>query len=306
METKRQQQKMPITKKSDLNLDAFLRSVTCLPLKEINKHFIFNLDDITDVMFSLIDILDFNPINNHHKSRVFSCTNGTIQDITFKFRTRTNMRLIFDSFYAPRKKRRLFNHWNSMMCGQYLFRTFNIKYYIDFLFFSFSFILLDFLSVSFKTFDKISWNFVTLYWYALLIWEIWRFLLMFMCIVWGILSRKSSTEYYQQKRQDSSTENVTVKEDESQKLTKSQDSAEFSCVILSGYDWEYLVEEWICELAASFGVFTYRFIFFVFSFYFYIGFSFVGVLIWYKKLQCSRSLSRLIFSDHGTVAKIGC
>jgi hypothetical protein len=110
METKRQQQKTPITKKSNLNLDAFLHSVTCLPLKNINKHFIFNLGDTTDAMFSLIDFLDFNPINNHHKSRVFFCTNGTIQDIIFKFRTRTNMRLIFDSFYAPRKKRRLFNH----------------------------------------------------------------------------------------------------------------------------------------------------------------------------------------------------
>jgi hypothetical protein len=96
---------MPITKKSDLNLDAFLHSVTCLPFMEINKHFIFNLGDTTDVMFSLIDFLDFNPINNHYKSRVLSCTNGTIQDITFKFRTEPNMRLIFDSFYAPRKKR---------------------------------------------------------------------------------------------------------------------------------------------------------------------------------------------------------
>jgi hypothetical protein len=129
---------------------------------------------------------------------------------------------------------------------------------------------------------------------------------MFMCIVWEILSRRSSTKYYQQRRQDSSTEDVMMKEDKSQKLTRSQDSAEFSCVILPGYDWEYLVEEWICESAASFGVFTYRFIFFVFSFYFYIGFSFVGVLIWYKKLQYSRSLSRLVLSDHGTVAKIDC
>jgi hypothetical protein len=47
-------------------------------------------------------------------------------------------------------------------------------------------------------------------------------------------------------------------------------------VILPGYDWEYSVEERNCELAAPFGIFTYRFIFFVFqfSFYFYIGFSF--------------------------------
>jgi hypothetical protein len=108
-----------------------------------------------------------------------------------------------------------------------------------------------------------------------------------MCVVWGTLSRRLNMEYYQQRRQVSSTEDMTVKEDDSQKLTRSQDSVEFSCVILPGYDWEYLVEERICELAASFGIFTYRLIFFTFnSFsYFYIGFSFLGVLIWYK--NCS-------------------
>jgi hypothetical protein len=42
-------------------------------------------------------------------------------------------------------------------------------------------------------------------------------------------------EYYQQRQQDSSIEDVTVKEDDSQKLTRSQDSAEFNCVILPGY-----------------------------------------------------------------------
>jgi hypothetical protein len=35
METKQQQQKTPTTKKSDLNLDAFLRSVTCLLLRKL-------------------------------------------------------------------------------------------------------------------------------------------------------------------------------------------------------------------------------------------------------------------------------
>jgi hypothetical protein len=75
-----------------------------------------------------------------------------------------------------------------------------------------------------------------------------------------------------------------VKEDDSRKLTRFQDSAEFNCVILPGYDWEYLIEERICELAAPFGIFTYRFISFAFnfSFYFYIEFFFLGVLIWYK------------------------
>jgi hypothetical protein len=75
-----------------------------------------------------------------------------------------------------------------------------------------------------------------------------------------------------------------VKEDDSWKLTRSQDSVEFNCVILPEYDWEYLVEKRICELAVSFGIFTHRFISFAFnfSFYFYIEFSFLGVLIWYK------------------------
>jgi hypothetical protein len=105
METKRQQQKTPTTKKSNLNLDTFLHSVTSLPIKDINKHFTFNLSDTNDVILSLNGNLDFNPINFYFKSRVLSYTNGTIQDITFKFRTRLNTRLIYFRYYAPRKKR---------------------------------------------------------------------------------------------------------------------------------------------------------------------------------------------------------
>jgi hypothetical protein len=91
-------------------------------------------------------------------------------------------------------------------------------------------------------------------------------------------------EYCQQKQQDSSTEDTMVKEDNSQKLKRSQNSVYLKCVIIAGYDWEYLIEEMICELAVSCEVFTYRFLFFVFifSFYFYIGFLFLRVLIWYK------------------------
>jgi hypothetical protein len=144
MKTKRQQQKTLTTKKSDLDLDTFLHSVTHLPIKDTNKHFIFNLGDTNDVMFSLNDFLDFNPINNYFKSRILSCTNGTIQDITFKFRTGLNMRLIFDCFYTPRKKRRLFNYLD-FMCEPNLLRTFNIEFYIDFNFlFLFLFFLLQF------------------------------------------------------------------------------------------------------------------------------------------------------------------
>jgi hypothetical protein len=55
-------------------------------------------------------------------------------------------------------------------------------------------------------------------------------------------------------------------------------------MMMAGYDWEYLIEERNCELAASFKVFTYRFPFFIsnFSYYFYIGISFLEVLIWYN------------------------
>jgi hypothetical protein len=43
---------------------------------------------------------------------------------------------------------------------------------------------------------------------------------MFMCIVWGTLSRRSYMEYYQQRRQVFNTEDVMVKEDDSRKLTR--------------------------------------------------------------------------------------
>jgi hypothetical protein len=147
-------------------------------------------------MFSLNDFLDFNPINNQLKSRVLSCTNRTIQDITFKFKIGPNMQLIFDSFYAPRKKRRLFNRL-ALICDINLLRTFNIEFYIefDFLFFFFIFSYFFFFSFS-KNFVYIFWKFVTLSYYVFLIWEIWRFLLMFMCIVWETLSRRLNMEYY--------------------------------------------------------------------------------------------------------------
>jgi hypothetical protein len=98
-------------------------------------------------------------------------------------------------------------------------------------------------------------------------------------------------EYYQQRHQDFSTENVTVKEDNFQKLIRSQDSVWLKCVIMAEYNWKYLIEERNCELVASFGVFTYRLpFFFDFNFsYFYIEFSFLGVLIWYK--ICSTAVS---------------
>jgi hypothetical protein len=80
MEIKRRQQKTPTTKKSDLDLDAFLHSVTCLSIKDTNKHFIFNLGDTNDVMFSLTDFLDFDLIKNYfYKSCVLFCINRSIE-----------------------------------------------------------------------------------------------------------------------------------------------------------------------------------------------------------------------------------
>jgi hypothetical protein len=134
METKRQQQKTPTTKNFDLDLDMFLHSITSLPIKDINKHFIFNLGDTHDVKFSLTGFSDFDPIKNYSfKSRVISCANGTILDITFKFMAGYNMRLIFDCFYAPRKKRRLPKYLDTM-CGQGSPVLIKIEFkYIDFL-----------------------------------------------------------------------------------------------------------------------------------------------------------------------------
>jgi hypothetical protein len=90
-------------------------------------------------------------------------------------------------------------------------------------------------------------------------------------------------EYYQQRQQNSSTKDVTVKENDPWKLMRFQDSVCLKCVMITRYDWEYLIEEKNCELAASFGVFKYRFSFFVFVFFFYfsIGFLFLGVFFFF-------------------------
>jgi hypothetical protein len=80
METKQHHQKTPTTKKLDLDLDAFLHSVICLSIKDINKQFIFNHD-----------FLDFNLISKYFKSHVFPCMNRTILDIIFKFIAGLNM-----------------------------------------------------------------------------------------------------------------------------------------------------------------------------------------------------------------------
>jgi hypothetical protein len=87
------------TKNQNLDLNAFLYSVTCSFNKKINKHFNNKLDNTNNVKFSLNSLLDFDLIKNHNKLCICFCTN-----ITFKFMVGLNIQLIFDYFYAPRKK----------------------------------------------------------------------------------------------------------------------------------------------------------------------------------------------------------
>jgi hypothetical protein len=68
---------------------------------------------------------------------------------------------------------------------------------------------------------------------------------------------------------------MTVKEDNSLKLTRSQDSVWLTGVILAGYDWEYLIKERHCELAVSFEIFFY-----IEFFLFFVLFSFIR--IWFQ------------------------
>jgi hypothetical protein len=86
-------------------------------------------------------------------------------------------------------------------------------------------------------------------------------------------------EYNQQRQQNSSTKDVTVKENDPWNLMRFQGSVYLKCVMITGYDWEYSIEEKNCELAASFGVFKYRFSFFCFCFF----------LLFFHKFSFSRS-----------------
>jgi hypothetical protein len=104
MKTKQQQQKKPLIKNHNLNLNVFLHSITYFSNKEINKHFVTTLGNTNDVKFSLNNFLDFDPIKIYFKSHVLSYLNGKILNITFKFTVGLNIQLIFSYFYASRKK----------------------------------------------------------------------------------------------------------------------------------------------------------------------------------------------------------
>jgi hypothetical protein len=153
----------------------FLHSVTCLPVKDINKHFIFNLGNTNDIKFSLNNFLNFDLIINYSKSCVFYCANRTILNITFKFIVELNMQLIFDYFYTPRKKRQLRSYFENLICKQTVFQFFNIKtLYINFLFSFFGFFTnfknFHFIfQFCFYPFVIISWNFVHFFCYVSII-----------------------------------------------------------------------------------------------------------------------------------------
>jgi hypothetical protein len=149
METKQQQQKTLTIKNQDLDLNAFLHNVICLSDMEINKHYNKFLSDTIDVKFSLYKYLDFNSTSNQFKSRILLSKNGTISNITFKFIAGYNMQLIYDCFYASRKKRRLFIIDITRMCRLLIFSIHNIdRNFIDFdnLYRNFIFIFLFFFS----------------------------------------------------------------------------------------------------------------------------------------------------------------
>jgi hypothetical protein len=56
-------------------------------------------------------------------------------------------------------------------------------------------------------------------------WEVWEFLFLNMLSsLWGTLPGIADKRYYQQRYQDSSTIDVMVKENDSLKLTRSQNS----------------------------------------------------------------------------------
>jgi hypothetical protein len=99
----------------------------------------------------------------------------------------------------------------------------------------------------------------------------------------GALSGISYKRYYQQRCHDSNTNDMLVKEDGSLDLMRLQNSASIKCAKAAGYDWGYLTVERNCELAASFGVFTYRFLLFdfIFFFLFFYFFRFIG---WLEKI----------------------
>jgi hypothetical protein len=229
------------------------------------------------------------------------------------------MQLIFDCFYASRKKRRLYNYHIALMGRQGLLETFSIEhFYIDFIFlFFFSlYFLLNFLFsflfyISLYLLKIISWKFVLFFYYVSIIWEVWEFLLYCeLVVLWGILPGISYKECYQQKYQAFNIKDVLVKEDDFLELMRSQDSVFIKYVNVIIYNWKYLIIERNCELAASFGVFYidfFYFLFFIFGFFsFFFFFFFIGWKNYFFYFAVQQVLKSSSLLDHKVVAKIGC
>jgi hypothetical protein len=85
---------MLITKNQNLNLDAFLYSITYPSNKEINKYSINSLGDTNNVKISLNNFLDYDSIKIYFKLHIFPHTNRIILNITFKFIAKLNMQVV--------------------------------------------------------------------------------------------------------------------------------------------------------------------------------------------------------------------
>jgi hypothetical protein len=124
--------------------------------------------------------MDSNSIKFYFKLCAFSCMNGTILDIIFKFNIELNMQLIHTCFYASRKKWWLTNQVKILMCKSVTLSILQIEtFYIDFLFFFFFSLLvvfINFINIFIKNFYNflLSWNVVfRLYMKPKLKWPKW-------------------------------------------------------------------------------------------------------------------------------------
>jgi hypothetical protein len=167
---------MPTIKNQNLDLNTFLHSKTFLPNTDINKHFIATLGDTDDVKFSLNNFLNFDPIKKYFKSHVFSCINGMILDITFKFTAKFNMWFIYDCFYILKEKQWLYNTFSIMICESKF--SLNIKtFYIEFSFyFIFSNLFLFIFPFPFSFSLLFFWNLNFPFLYIIINWKIQGFL----------------------------------------------------------------------------------------------------------------------------------
>jgi hypothetical protein len=82
----------------------FLHSIIYFLNIDINKQFVLSLNNTNDVNNNFKIFSDYNSIKFNFKSCDFSCINGAILDITFKFNIGLDMQLIYTCLYALRKK----------------------------------------------------------------------------------------------------------------------------------------------------------------------------------------------------------